>query len=443
MNLYAFNGAVLVPTIGRPRPTPTMLAIIAEQYPGREVVAVPGAVLAHGGGGVHCITQQIPAARHDRRPSSSPPTTCCRRRRGSIRRFATPIRVGLVQERWHADPAEHRDALARGVRIAAGEGRAARVPAGAHALAVLRDHARRPGRGGRRAGGASRRPDVRVRGRARGRDRRVRARVALRAGRRGGAGRRSGFNTAIVVAPDGALVARTRKVHLPVTAGYYEDRYFRPGDTGFPVVDLADARFGFPTCWDQWFPEVARSYALLGADVIVYPTAIGSEPDHPDFDTEPLWEQVIRANGIANGTFMVVPNRIGTEGPITFYGSSFISDPYGRVLVQAPRDRPAVLVADLDLDQRRDWLELFPFLATRRPERLRRARRAEPLEGGSAMTISERIDCMECGGHAHLGAAARSRDAGGGRRRAGVPVRRLQPALGRRGRRRRPHRRDD
>ena len=101
--------------------------------------------------------------------------------------------------------------------------------------------------------------------------------------------------------------------------------------------------------------------------MIVYPTAIGSEPDHPEFDTEPLWEQVIRANGIANGTFMVVPNRIGTEGPVTFYGSSFISDPYGRVLVQAPRDEPAVLVADLDLDQRRDWLDLFPFLRTRRP----------------------------------------------------------------------------
>ena len=76
---------------------------------------------------------------------------------------------------------------------------------------------------------------------------------------------------------------------------------------------------------------------------------------------------MIRANGITNGTFMVVPNRIGTEGPVTFYGCSFISDPYGRVLVQAPRDEPAVLVADLDLDQRRDWLDLFPFLRTRRP----------------------------------------------------------------------------
>jgi N-carbamoylputrescine amidase len=102
--------------------------------------------------------------------------------------------------------------------------------------------------------------------------------------------------------------------------------------------------------------------------VLVYPTAIGSEPDHPGFDTEPLWQRVIVANGIANGTFMVAVNRTGAEPPLTFYGSSFISDPYGRVLAQAPRDEPAVLVADLDLDQRQDWLELFPFLATRRPD---------------------------------------------------------------------------
>ena len=179
-----------------------------------------------------------------------------------------------------------------------------------------------------------------------------------------------GYNTAIVVGPDGEVVAKTHKLHIPVTAGYYEDKYFRPGDDehGYPVVEVGEGRFGFPTCWDQWFPELARAYSLGGAEVIVYPTAIGSEPDHPDFDTQPLWEQVIVGNGIANGTFMVAVNRIGTEPPLTFYGSSFISDPYGRVLVKAPRDEPAVLVADLDLDQRRDWLELFPFLRTRRPE---------------------------------------------------------------------------
>ena len=107
---------------------------------------------------------------------------------------------------------------------------------------------------------------------------------------------------------------------------------------------------------------------LGGAEIVVYPTAIGSEPVFPDFDTQPLWQQVIVANGISSGLFMVVPNRTGDEGALSFYGSSFISDPYGRVLVQAPRDEEAILVADLDLDQRRDWLELFPFLLTRRPD---------------------------------------------------------------------------
>ena len=205
----------------------------------------------------------------------------------------------------------------------------------------------------------------------------LRPRLALRGGaRRPRAARRptAGATTPpICVAPDGALVAATRKVHIPVTAGYYEDRYFIAGDGGFPVVPVGPAHFGFPTCWDQWFPELSRAYSLAGAEVLVYPTAIGSEPDHPGFDTEPLWHAVIVGQGIANGTFMVAVNRIGTEDlgagtPITFYGSSFISDPYGRVLVQAPRDRAAVLVADLDLDARRDWLELFPFLTTRRPD---------------------------------------------------------------------------
>jgi N-carbamoylputrescine amidase len=191
-----------------------------------------------------------------------------------------------------------------------------------------------------------------------------------------------GYNTAIVVRPDGELAARTRKLHIPVTAGYHEDRYFRPGPgdaDAFPLLAVEEAHLGLPTCWDQWFPELARAYSLEGADVLVYPTAIGSEPEHPDFDTQPLWEKVIVGNAIANGVFMVAVNRIGEEPPLRFYGSSFICDPYGRKLVQAPREEPAVLVADLDLDQRRDWLELFPFLATRRPDAY--ARLAEQVAG--------------------------------------------------------------
>lgn len=279
-----------------------------------------------------------------------------------------PLRIAAVQERWHADPGEHREALARGVRLAAAEG--ARLvclqeltlspyfavdPAGAGAAGVEPE----PLPGG---------PTHRLASELAA-DHGVHVHASLFERAEGDDG--LGFNTAILVAPDGELLARTRKLHIPVTAGYYEDRYFRPGPAAerpYPVVALGGARLGLPTCWDQWFPELARSYSLAGAEVLVYPTAIGSEPDHPGFDTEPLWERVIVANGIANGLFMVAVNRVGTEPPLTFYGSSFVSDPYGRVLVQAPRDRPAVLVADLDLDQRRDWLELFPFLTTRRPD---------------------------------------------------------------------------
>ncbi len=184
-----------------------------------------------------------------------------------------------------------------------------------------------------------------------------------------------GLNTAILVDTEGEIIARTPKLHIPVTNGYYEDKYFQPGPNEadpYPVYNLeldgTEASFGLPTCWDEWFPEVARNYSLRGAEVIAYPTAIGSEPDHPNFDTEPLWRQVIIGHGIANGTFMVVPNRYGNEGSLNFYGSSFISDPFGRVLVRAGRDTDEVLVAELDLDQRRDWLDLFPFLATRRPD---------------------------------------------------------------------------
>lgn len=179
-----------------------------------------------------------------------------------------------------------------------------------------------------------------------------------------------GLNTAILIGPDGQLVGRTPKLHIPVTEGYFEDKYFQPGPNSdpYPIWEMGKAKLGMPTCWDEWFPEVARSYGLLGADVLCYPTAIGSEPDHPNFDTEPLWRQTIVGHAIANGLFIVVPNRWGNEGLINFYGSSFIVDPYGRILARAEREGDEVLVAELDLDQRRDWLELFPFYATRRPD---------------------------------------------------------------------------
>ncbi|HET9074037.1 MAG TPA: nitrilase-related carbon-nitrogen hydrolase [Solirubrobacteraceae bacterium] len=282
-----------------------------------------------------------------------------------------PLRMGLVQERWHADPAEHADALMRGIGTAAEAGARlvalqeltlspyfAVTPDGPAALGVDPE----PLESG---------PTVAF-ARAAAARHGVYVHASLFEAADGPAGPDGlGFNTAVLVAPDGELVHRTRKLHIPVTAGYHEDKYFRPGPAGadaFLPVEALDTQIGLPTCWDQWFPELARAYSLAGAEVLIYPTAIGSEPDHPGFDTQPLWQQVIVANGIANGTFMVAVNRTGSEGELVFYGSSFISDPYGRILVQAPRDTPAVLVADLDLDQRGDWLELFPFLSTRRPD---------------------------------------------------------------------------
>ena len=279
-----------------------------------------------------------------------------------------PLRIGAVQQRWHPDPEEHEAALASGIRLAAGAG--ARLvclqeltlspyfavdPAGPRATGVQPEDL---------PGGPTHRFAARM---ARETGANIHASLYERADGEDGLG----YITAIVVRPAGELVARTRKLHIPVTAGYHEDRYFRPGPGGadaFALLALEEAQLGLPTCWDQWFPEVARAYSLEGADVLVYPTAIGSEPEHPEFDTQPLWEKVIVGNAIANGVFMVAVNRIGCEPPLRFYGSSFICDPYGRKLVQAPRDEPAVIVADLDLDQRHDWLELFPFLATRRPD---------------------------------------------------------------------------
>jgi N-carbamoylputrescine amidase len=283
-----------------------------------------------------------------------------------------PLRVGLVQERWHPERGEQEAALAAGIHLAAEQGARivclqeltlspyfAIVPDGPSGVGAVPEEL---------TGGPTYAFARRLAG-----ETGVHVHASLYERDDGPDG--LGYNTAIVVAPDGRLVSRTRKLHIPITAGYYENRYFRPGPaTGepFPLIRLSygaqEAQLGCPTCWDQWFPELARAYSLEGAEVLIYPTAIGSEPDHPDFDTQPLWQQVIVANGVANGTFMVAINRIGEEGPLTFYGSSFISDPYGRVLVRAPRDEPAVLVADLDLDQRRDWLELFPFLTTRRPD---------------------------------------------------------------------------
>ena len=283
----------------------------------------------------------------------------------------SPVRVALVQTKWHESQDEHLAKLNEGIAMAAEAGASivflqeltlSRYPADTRPTGIPNELAEplEDGPTYRFAAAAASKFGIIVH-------------ASLYEFQPLADGR--GLNTAIMVHPNGTLLARTPKLHIPVPAGYYEDEYFQPGPAdGEPyrvyTTDLAGtvARIGLPTCWDEWFPEVARNYSLRGAEILAYPTAIGSEPDHPDFDTEPLWRAVIVGNGIANGTFMVVPNRWGNEGSLDFYGSSFISDPYGRILAKAGRTGDEVLVADLDLDQRRDWLDLFPFLATRRPD---------------------------------------------------------------------------
>jgi N-carbamoylputrescine amidase len=178
-----------------------------------------------------------------------------------------------------------------------------------------------------------------------------------------------GYNTALTFDPEGEIVLKTRKTHLPITAGYYEDKWFMPspeGEAGTGVV--SGLKLGTPTCWDQWFPELARMYGLRDTELIVYPTAIGSEPEFPAWDTSSAWRSMMIGHAISNGFFVAAVNRYGHEVLNTFYGSSFVADPYGRVIVEGPRDESAILIAELDLDMRRDWLAAFPLIQTRQPD---------------------------------------------------------------------------
>ena len=184
------------------------------------------------------------------------------------------------------------------------------------------------------------------------------------------------FNTAVIYGPQGEFVGYTRKQHIPRGTGYNEDFYFEPGDSDYPVHDLGFLKLACPTCYDQWFPELARIYALKGAELIVYPTAIGSEPDHPGFDSQPLWQHMMTAHAIANGVFVAAVNRTGDDDDaaidkrqqVRFYGSSFVCEPTGRILTQAPRDEAAVLVAELDFGVFEFWRKLFPLLQQRQPQ---------------------------------------------------------------------------
>jgi N-carbamoylputrescine amidase len=176
------------------------------------------------------------------------------------------------------------------------------------------------------------------------------------------------FNTAIVLGPDGRHVGRSRKTHIPDERGYSEKFYFAPGDSDYPVFRLGDGpRIAVGTCWDQWFPELARIVALKGAELIVYPTAIGSEPDHPDMDTHDAWRTVMRGHAIANAVYVLAVNRVGTEEGLTFYGGSFVAGPMGEVLAEAGAGEQLVEVT-IDLSELARVRTVSTFFRDRRPE---------------------------------------------------------------------------
>jgi N-carbamoylputrescine amidase len=180
-------------------------------------------------------------------------------------------------------------------------------------------------------------------------------------------------NTAVVLDADGRLAGIYRKMHIPDDPLYYEKFYFTPGDLGFQAFDVKPGRIGTLVCWDQWYPEAARLTALQGATALFYPTAIGWHPSERKEWGEAqtsAWQTIQRSHAIANGCYVIAANRVGHEGPrgggIEFFGASFVCDPYGRMLAEAPRDREAILVAELDPaaveTARRHW----PFLRDRR-----------------------------------------------------------------------------
>ncbi|MCA9999067.1 MAG: hypothetical protein KDE56_25060 [Anaerolineales bacterium] len=175
------------------------------------------------------------------------------------------------------------------------------------------------------------------------------------------------YDTATIHAPTGELVAATRKIHIPSGDGYHETDFFAGSDQ-FQVASIPPIKLATPTCYDQWFPELARIYSLGGAELIVYPTAIGAEPNEPTLDTQEAWETVMRGHAIANGVFVAAVNRVGVENGVTFYGSSFVCSPSGQILARAGRQNPEIAMATLNASQLMQWRHFFPLLHQRRPD---------------------------------------------------------------------------
>lgn len=183
-------------------------------------------------------------------------------------------------------------------------------------------------------------------------------------------------NTAVVLESDGTIAGKYRKMHIPDDPGYYEKFYFTPGDLGFKPISTSVGRLGVLVCWDQWFPEAARLMAMAGADILLYPTAIGWNPSDDEDEKRRQWEAWVtiqRAHAIANGLPVISCNRTGFEpdpteitNGIQFWGTSFIAGPQGEILAKAPSDEPFILTAEINLGQSEQVRRIWPYLRDRR-----------------------------------------------------------------------------
>lgn len=176
------------------------------------------------------------------------------------------------------------------------------------------------------------------------------------------------YNSLAMIGPDGKIEGIYRKSHIPDGPGYEEKFYFRPGNSGFKVWQGGGTTIGVGVCWDQWYPETARAMMLMGAEILFYPTAIGSEPHDPDLDTSRLWRRAMIGHAVSNVVPVVAANRIGNEDGQVFYGNSFICDERGDMLAEFGAEESGVLVATLDIDRAKRHRAAFGFFRDRRPD---------------------------------------------------------------------------
>ena len=178
-------------------------------------------------------------------------------------------------------------------------------------------------------------------------------------------------NTAVVLEKDGSIAGKYRKMHIPEDPGYYEKFYFTPGDMGFQPIDTSVGRLGVLVCWDQWYPEAARLMALAGAEILIYPTAIGYDPNdtHDEQERQRMaWQTVQRGHAVANGLPVVTVNRVGEEDGVPFWGTSFVAGPQGELLYEAPTNEEVETVIDVDMQRSEQVRRWWPFLRDRRIE---------------------------------------------------------------------------